>query len=1396
MKRRISAGVLATVASLAATLGLGAVPASAAPAAPVLSSPAQSATATTNPVFSWNRVSGAARYSVQVATQSDFASGTVTFSQSTANTYATPLTDLATGQYWWRVAAVDSSNLSSPYSSTWTFTKATADAPVPRTPVDGATLAYPTQSLILSWDPMPGAKTYEVQIDDDPAFVGAANPVATPNNSYTPALPPLGTTSYWRVRAKSSSGVPSQYSAPQSYTMVWNETVSSDPATRSPANTNASTVEEVVLDWAPLRGASAYELQISPDQYFNAPIGGTLVVNSTSYSPSPTLPAGAYYWRVRGLSTAQVAEPSPWSDVWVFTRAWPASTASTRPNGTEANLYPQVQLLSPADGDYSLTEPVFTWKPQREAAMYEFQVGRDVNFSPGTYNICFTNHTSLSPYARVNPLTLKDCVPNAPITNQLSPGVPLYWRVRAVDDLTTYTPNPKINGVYSDVRSFLYDPSLVVQTAPVNGATVPVPVLRWNAVDNISHYKVTIAPVTAVTGCAQITANTYNTTYVPETLSDKCTGQMRWTVQSIEEDGSVSRMLNAGSWPTFTIAPPAPDSTMGVVATTASDGLRPPLMQWSPLATATKYVVSVSVAGANSYSPATSGTTQPAYAYTGESPALAKTLAPGAYTFFVSAYNSAGSLLETSAVGSFSISDYPRATLITPKCQDGIVCTLHDTPTLDWEPISNVGLYRVYIATDPNFTNIIREWATPFSQMTPVESLPDSQAGEAYYWYVRPCYTGTGCAPFDTSVFPLAGAFRKESLPVEGLSPKVTNQVTPTVADEVTFRWTDYLATNMPKNNTVPVGSAVPEVVTQEARAYEVQVSTTAEFTNIIETSPRVDQTTYTAKTKTYPEGPLFWRVRAYDASDNPLTYSCAQNATTTQPACSAFAFQKVSPAPTQTLPTNRATVNSAPVMAWDAMPYAKTYQVEVYKSPDSALNPTNRVGTVLTTRDSATIGITSLPAGDYGWRVRRVDVNNLPGAWTTEDNLGLQRFTVAGPAVNLSLPSAGASVQPYAVLLQWVPVAGASRYRVDVSTDSFATVMETATTDMTSWAPGLLIKKWPAGPYQWRVTTLDSTGAALAVSETRSFTVTGPAVVERWAGPDRFSASAAISAKSFPVGVNVAYIASGMNFPDALSGAPVAGLTAGPVLLSRKDSLDKPITDELTRLKPKKIVILGGPGSVSDVVRTTLANYTAGAVDRWFGPDRYSASAAISAKSFPVGVNVAYIASGTTFPDALSGAPVAGKTAGPVLLSRKDSIDKPITDELARLQPKKIVILGGPGSVSDAVKATLGAYTAGSVDRWYGPDRYSASADISAKSFPVGVDVAYVASGSTFPDALSGAPVAGKTPGPVLLARKDSLDRPITDELTRLKPKRIVILGGAGSVSDNVKALLQSYLP
>jgi putative cell wall-binding protein len=97
---------------------------------------------------------------------------------------------------------------------------------------------------------------------------------------------------------------------------------------------------------------------------------------------------------------------------------------------------------------------------------------------------------------------------------------------------------------------------------------------------------------------------------------------------------------------------------------------------------------------------------------------------------------------------------------------------------------------------------------------------------------------------------------------------------------------------------------------------------------------------------------------------------------------------------------------------------------------------------------------------------------------------------------------------------------------------------------------------------------------------------------VERWAGADRFASSAAFSARSYAAGVGVAYVASGLNFPDALSGAPIAGKTGGPVLLTGTSSLPAPIVTELKRLKPKKIVILGGTGAVSGAVAAELAKY------------------------------------------------------------------------------------------------------------------------------------------------------------------------------------------------------------
>ena len=177
--------------------------------------------------------------------------------------------------------------------------------------------------------------------------------------------------------------------------------------------------------------------------------------------------------------------------------------------------------------------------------------------------------------------------------------------------------------------------------------------------------------------------------------------------------------------------------------------------------------------------------------------------------------------------------------------------------------------------------------------------------------------------------------------------------------------------------------------------------------------------------------------------------------------------------------------------------------------------------------------------------------------------------------------------------------------------------------------------------------------------------TVVQSGTVTRLSGASRYDTSAAISAASFGTGVPVAYIATGLGFADALSGAPVAGIQGGPILLVPGTSIPTVIRNELTRLAPSNIVILGGTGAVSASVATALGAYTTGTVTRLSGTSRYDTSAKISQANFLPNVPVAYIATGLGFPDALSGAPVGGITGGPILLVPGTSIPAAIWTEL-----------------------------------------------------------------------------------------------------------------------------------
>ncbi len=198
------------------------------------------------------------------------------------------------------------------------------------------------------------------------------------------------------------------------------------------------------------------------------------------------------------------------------------------------------------------------------------------------------------------------------------------------------------------------------------------------------------------------------------------------------------------------------------------------------------------------------------------------------------------------------------------------------------------------------------------------------------------------------------------------------------------------------------------------------------------------------------------------------------------------------------------------------------------------------------------------------------------------------------------------------------------------------------------------------------------------------------PFTVTRLSGASRYDTSAAISAASFDAGVPVLYIATGGNFPDALSGASVAGRDGAPLLLVTSTSIPPVILAEIVRLRPDRIVILGGPSVVSDGIAATLRTYAP--VTRLSGATRYDTAVAISAATYGPGVPVLYIATGRDFPDALSGASVAGRDGAPLLLVTPTSIPAVTRSEITRLGAGRIVILGGPSVVSDGIAALLRA--------------------------------------------------------------------------------------------------------
>lgn len=272
---------------------------------------------------------------------------------------------------------------------------------------------------------------------------------------------------------------------------------------------------------------------------------------------------------------------------------------------------------------------------------------------------------------------------------------------------------------------------------------------------------------------------------------------------------------------------------------------------------------------------------------------------------------------------------------------------------------------------------------------------------------------------------------------------------------------------------------------------------------------------------------------------------------------------------------------------------------------------------------------------------------------------------------------------------------------------------------------------------------------------------------VDRISGPDRYATAAALSAANFAPGVDVVFVARGDDFPDALAVASVAANLAGPILLAAPTYLPSATAGELARLDPAAIVAVGGTGALSPLVVEALESFTDGSVSRIAGSDRYATAVAISVAYRSPGVDTVYLATGASFPDAMGAATAAAHDRTSVLLTAPESLPASVADELLRLGPGEVVLVGGEAAVSleveDAVRG-LGL----AVQRVSGPDRYATAVALSQHAFAA-VGHVWVATGADFPDALTAAAVAGSQDVPLLLVPTGYLHPTVLSEMLRI---------------------------
>ena len=202
--------------------------------------------------------------------------------------------------------------------------------------------------------------------------------------------------------------------------------------------------------------------------------------------------------------------------------------------------------------------------------------------------------------------------------------------------------------------------------------------------------------------------------------------------------------------------------------------------------------------------------------------------------------------------------------------------------------------------------------------------------------------------------------------------------------------------------------------------------------------------------------------------------------------------------------------------------------------------------------------------------------------------------------------------------------------------------------------------------------------------------------------------------------------------FADALASAALQGALSAPLLLTPTAALADVVRDEIERLRPDRIYILGGTGAVSPAVEAELRTL-AGDVERLSGATRILTAVRVAEEAQeqaeqPGDIAIIVRADGpgsAAYADALAGGGLSAAMFGaPVLLTETDRLSDATAAFLGAQDIQDVYVLGGRSAVSDAAFAEIEALV-DDADRLSGTDRFGTALAVAREVYGPGATLA-----------------------------------------------------------------------